>query len=103
MKAHFLLDNLVDKLSFLNLAVSGRTTLPILSNLLIETKQGKIQISATDLEIGITVLIPASIEEEGRVLVPAKMFSDLVANMTDEKISLETKDADLRLKEKNQE
>lgn len=100
MKAHFLLDNLLDKLSFLNLAVSGRTTLPILSNLLIETKQGKIQVSATDLEIGITILVPASIEEEGQAVIPAKTFSDLVANMTDEKISLETKDGGLEIKGK---
>lgn len=100
MKAHFLLDNLLDKLSFLSLAVSGRATLPILSNLFIETKQGKIQISATDLEIGITVLIPASIEEEGQAAIPAKTFSELVANMTDEKISLETKDGGLEIKGK---
>lgn len=100
MKAHFLLDNLLTKLSFLNLAVSGRATLPVLSNILIETKQGRIQLSATDLEIGITVLIPASIEEEGQAVIPAKTFSDLVANMTDEKISLETKDGGLEVKGK---
>jgi len=51
MKAFFLIENLQKKLPFLGRAVSTRSQLPILGNFLIETKKGKIKISATDLTL----------------------------------------------------
>lgn len=97
MRAVFLSDNLRDHLSFLNLAVSSRATLPILSNILIETKKGKLVFSATDLEIGASVGIAASIEEEGAITVPAKTFSDLVSNINDDKITIDANNGNLNL------
>src|SRR5665811_2185019 len=88
MKATLLAENLQKKISFLNHAVSTRSQLPILSNILIETKKGKLKMSATDLEIGIITHVPANIEEEGSVTVPAKTFSELVANINEGKIEL---------------
>ena len=66
MKITFLSDNLQNKISFLNHAVSIRGQLPIFSNFLLEAKKGKLTISATDLEIGISSSIPVNIEKEGR-------------------------------------
>jgi len=88
MKVVFLSSNLSAKLSFLNHAVSQRGQLPILSNILLETKAGKFFLSATDLEIGIQTSITANIEEEGRITTPAKNFSELISNLTDEKVTL---------------
>ncbi|MBI3985271.1 MAG: DNA polymerase III subunit beta [Candidatus Levybacteria bacterium] len=101
MKVSFLSDNLTKKISFINHAVSVRSQLPILSNFLLEAKNGKLTISATDLEIGIISSITANTEEEGLVTVPAKNFSDLFSNIVSQKISLETEGNVLKLKGKN--
>ena len=100
MIVSFLTDNLRGKISFLNHAVSNNSQLEILSNFLLKTSKGKLYISATDLEIGISSSVPASIEEEGEITVPAKTFFDLINNITEEKITLQTKGQNLELKGK---
>ncbi|RJQ38435.1 DNA polymerase III subunit beta [Candidatus Microgenomates bacterium] len=89
MKVHLLSENLQKKLVFLNKGVSTKSQLPVLLNLLIKTVNGKLQISSTDLEIGIQVEIPANIEIEGGITVPAKTFSELVNSLPQGKITLE--------------
>ncbi len=98
MKVTFLTENLKEKLAFVNHAVSTRAQLPILSNFLIEAKKGELIISATDLEIGIIVSIPAVVEKEGEVTVLAKTFFDFLSSFNKEKITLEQKDTNLYLK-----
>ena len=90
MKAIVIADNLKKKVTGVFHAVSQRSQLPILLNFLIVAKGGLLTISATDLEIGIVAKVPAKIEEDGEVCVPAKTFSDLVASLTNEKVKLET-------------
>lgn len=98
MLVSFLSDNLVKKISFLNHAVSTRSQLPILSNFLITAEKGKLTISATDLEMGIISSIPANVEKQGSVTVPAKNFSDLFSNIVSQKITLEAGENVLKLK-----
>jgi len=62
--------------------------LPVLSNVLLATDDGRLKIASTNLEIGITVWIGAKIEEEGAVTVPAKLLSDVVGGLPNDKISL---------------
>ncbi len=100
MKAAFLTENLQKHLSFLNHAVSGNSQLEILSTFLVIAEKGRLTIKATDLEIGASSSIPANIEEEGRVCVIAKTFFDLINNMSEEKISIETQGQSLVLKGK---
>lgn len=100
MKASFLTENLQKILSFLNHAVSGNSQLEILSTFLIIAEKGRLTINATDLEIGISSSIPANIEKEGKVCVPAKTFFDLVNNITEEKITIEVEGQNLILKGK---
>lgn len=89
MKIHILTEHIQKKILFLNRAISSKSQLPILNNILIETKEGHIRLSATDLEIGIIIEIPANIEKEGGTTVPARVFSDLIASLPQEKITLE--------------
>jgi DNA polymerase-3 subunit beta len=70
--------------------VSTRSTLPIIGNILLEASKTKLKISANNLEIGMEVFIKASIEEEGAVLVPAKVFSGLVSKLPDTEIIVKT-------------
>ena len=78
------------KLTHLNKAVSGKAQLPILSTILLETYEGKLQLSSTDLEIGIQTQVKATVGEEGSVAVSARPFIELIGSLGDEEISLET-------------
>lgn len=100
MKAVVLAENLQKKLSFTTHAVSSRIQLPILSNVLIEAKEGSLVISATDLEIGIEAHIPATIEEEGATTVPARLFLEFVTNLPQDKVSLQTVEEGLEISSK---
>lgn len=97
MKVTFLSDNLQKKISFLNHAVSSRGQLPILSNFLLEAKGGRLIVSATDLEIGISSSIPVNVEKEGITTIPAKNFTDLLSNLGSQKITLVLDGETLRL------
>lgn len=97
MKVQLLTANLQNKLSFLNRGISSKAQLPILQNFLLETKTDKIKLSSTDLEIGIEIYCPATIEEPGEVTIPAKLFTELVNSLSDDTLTLETKEKTLAL------
>jgi len=97
MTFSILSENLQKKLSFVIHAVSQRSQLPVLLNLLLETKNGKLYISATDLEIGIQVEIPANIEEEGATTVPAKTFYEAINSLPTGKIIFQTEKNELKI------
>ena len=88
MKVTVLQETLTRGLSIVSRAVSPRSTLPVLSNVLIATDDGRLRLSATNLELGITCWIGAKIEEEGSTTVPARTLSDLVSTMPDPQVSL---------------
>lgn len=65
-----------------NIAASKPSTLPILNNLLLETqKDGKLKIIATDMEVGISTLLPVEVLQEGSITVPARKFFDIVKEL----------------------
>ena len=100
MKVTVLTNNLQRKLSFLNHAVSQKSQLPILLNILFETSDGKLKISTTDLEIGIETILTASIEEEGSATVNARTFTELINSLTDENVTLQTTDSEFEVNTK---
>jgi len=88
MKVTILQESLARGLSIVSRAVSPRSTLPVLSNVLIASDEGRMRLSATNLELGITCWIGAKIEEEGSTTVPARTFTDLVGTLPPEQVSL---------------
>ena len=88
MKATVLQENLARGLGTVSKAVSPRSTLPVLANILIASDEGRLRLSATNLEMGITCWIAARIEEEGSTTVPARTFSDLVATLPGDQVFL---------------
>ncbi len=80
MNAIVLQENLNRALSFVGKAVSTRTQLPVLSNVLMETEEGKIIFSSTNLETSISLWIGASINENGNITVPARIFTETVSH-----------------------
>ena len=100
MKVTILQENLARGLSIVAKAVSPRSTLPVLANILIATDEGRLRLSATNLEMGITCWIPARIDEEGSTTVPARTFSDLVSTLPSDqvlfKLDLQTQTLNVR-------
>lgn len=88
MKVTVLQENLTRGLSIVSKAVSPRSTLPVLANVLITSDEGRLRLSATNLELGITCWIPARIEEEGSTTVPARTFNDLVSTLPADQVLL---------------
>ena len=88
MKVTVLQENLARGLGIVSKAVSPRSTLPVLANVLIASDEGRLRLSATNLEMGITCWIPARIEEEGSTTVPARTFGDLVSTLPGDQVSL---------------
>jgi DNA polymerase III subunit beta len=78
--------------------VAKQTTLPILNNILIETKKSGLLFSATNLEIGTQVKIGSKNEKEGKITIPSKLISTFVNNLPqEENITLETSGDSLKI------
>ncbi|HSO12431.1 MAG TPA: DNA polymerase III subunit beta [Anaerolineales bacterium] len=88
MKVTVLQENLARGLGIVLKAVSPRSTLPVLANVLVASDEGRLRLSATNLEMGITCWIPARIEEEGSTTVPSRTFSDLVSTLPSDQVML---------------
>lgn len=100
MKVILLAENLQKKLSFSNKAISSRNQLPILSHVLLETKEDTLVLSSTDLEIGIEISLPCEVMQQGAVAIPARLFLELSNSLPQEKITLETVDGKLEISSK---
>ncbi len=83
--------NLKKALSLVEKVVSKNNSLPILNNILLKTENGRLKVSATNLEIGINYIVGAKIEEVGQIAVPARIISDFIGNITDDKVLLTNK------------
>ncbi len=92
MRVACLQENLQRALSRVGRAVASRTALPVLSNVLIATDNGRLRIAATNLDIGVTTWIDADIESEGRITVDARLLGEFVNTLPQGAISLTTDD-----------
>lgn len=97
MKATVNTQDLQKKLSFLQHAVSSRAQLPILLNILLEVSGKTLVLRGTDLEIGIETTVVIHGEEEGGITVPAKPFTELIATIPDETLTLQTQENSLHV------
>lgn len=84
MKVSVSQQNLAHGLSIVSRAVASRSTLPVLSNVLLATDEGRLRLSATNLEMGITCWVGAKIEEEGSITIPSRTLTDLVNTLPNE-------------------
>lgn len=89
MRVSCLQEHLSKGLSVVGRAVSHRSTLPVLSNILLQTDRGRLRLSATNLEIGIHCWVGAKVEDEGAITIPARLLTDFVNTLPPERIDLE--------------
>ncbi len=88
MKLSCTQDNLNKGLGIVGRAVPGRTTLPITNNVLIATDESRLKLVATNLEIAISCWLGARVEEEGAITVPARLLTEFVGSLPNEKIEM---------------
>ncbi len=81
MKINTMKDSLLKGIQTVQNAVSSKNTLPILSHILVEAKKQEIKLTATDLEIGVSVIIDGEVSEEGAITVPARKFSEIIKEL----------------------
>ncbi len=88
MKVKCSQSGLAQALTIVNRAVSPNNTLPVLNNIYIKSENGKLLLSATNLEIAIQASIDANVEKDGSLTVPAKIFSAYVPLLSNEEVTL---------------
>ena len=89
MKISCLQENLSRGLAVVGRAVANRATLPVTQNVLLSVDQSMLKLSATNLEIAMTTWVGAMIEEEGSITVPARLLTEFVNSLPNDKIDLE--------------
>lgn len=91
MKISLLKENIENGLNAIERITPKSHTLPILGNVLLETDKNYLKMSGTDLDSAICYWILGKIEQQGKITVPAKLFSDIIRAFGEEKIHIETK------------
>ncbi|MHB9031792.1 MAG: DNA polymerase III subunit beta [Anaerolineae bacterium] len=89
MRVSCMQESLARGLATVSKAVATRSTLPILSNVLLASDNGRLKLSATNLELGINCWIGAQVEQDGSITVPARVLSDLVNSLPPERVDLQ--------------
>jgi DNA polymerase-3 subunit beta len=92
MKISILRTDLAEAVLNVSRAVSNKASIPALEGILIKAYGEKLSISGYDLEIGITTTIDATIQQEGEIVVSAKLFSEIVRKLPEEVVCIETDD-----------
>ncbi len=81
-----------EALQHVSRVVSGRTTLPILSNVLLEASEDVLRLAAYDMQIGAQSTVPIETKEAGSLTVPARVLGDVVASLPDATVEIESED-----------
>ena len=74
-------EKLQEALASVAAVVPSKTTLPVLANILLEARDGSVRLSGTDLDVAVSVSVPAEVESNGAATVPAKRLSEIVREL----------------------
>lgn len=91
-------DQLNRGLSIVGKAVTTRTTLPVLNNILLATDEGRLKLTATNLEVGITYWLPCkSVDAEGAITVPARLLQEFVSSLPNDQITIDANESNYNI------
>lgn len=88
MKFSIAKTELTDILNIVLKGMASRSTLPILSGILVDAAADKVTFQTTDLEISIRHIAAANVTEEGRAVIPGKLFADIVKSLPDAAVTV---------------
>lgn len=103
MKLSVTQENFNKALSSVSRVALSRSTLPILSNILLKTNKGRLIVSATNLELAISQEVVGKVDSEGSITVPARLTSEFVSSLPGGKIEMELEGTKLRIKSEHSE
>jgi DNA polymerase-3 subunit beta len=101
MKLQVLQDKLSNGLNVASRFASTRAQLPVLGNILFTTKKNKLLLSSTNLEISVAVSIGAQVKKEGEITIPSRTITDLINNLPNEVVNLDTEKEKMLIKTEN--
>lgn len=93
MKVSCLQENLAKGLSIVGRVVASRSTLPVLSNVLLATDGGQLKLSTNNFELGINCWVGAKVEKTGAITVPARLLTEFVNSLPPERIDMQLDEA----------
>jgi DNA polymerase-3 subunit beta len=88
MKFRIARDAFLDSLQQVQHVVSTRTTLPILSNVLIEASGGSLRLTTTDLDVGVSGTVDAEVSKEGSTTMPVKRLVSIIRELPDAEVEV---------------
>ena len=88
---------LVDKLAILARGVSTRSALPVLSGILLQASEGRLDLFSTDMELSIKASLATAIERDGEIVAPARLFTDVVRNLPGDQVVVEAGEAAVKV------
>ncbi len=88
---------LVDKLAILARGVSTRSALPVLSGILLQASESRLDLFSTDMELSIKASLATAIERDGEIVAPARLFTDVVRNLPGEQVVVEAGEAAVKV------
>lgn len=100
MKFSIAQTQLQEALQVVSSAVPTRTTLPVLSNILVEAEEGSIRLTASDMDLSIATRAHASVADTGSLTVPAKKLLELVRKLPKEELKVDAKELNLTVASK---
>lgn len=83
--------SLLSSIQIVQNVITTKSTLPILSNILIESQANTLRLTATDLDVGISCVIPVDISEQGAITIPAKRFGDIIKELPCDSVTITVK------------
>lgn len=101
MKLECTQGNLQKGLGLVGRSVGTRTTLPVLANVLLKTEKGRLRLSATDLEVGVSTFVGAKVDKEGAITLPSRLLTEFIATNPDEKVTIEVDGEEATLSSKH--
>src|SRR3954470_4858023 len=87
-------DELVSALGVVSRAVSTRTSVQILSGILLEASNGELRLAATDMELSLRATAAAQVEGDGAIVLPGKTFADIARLLPGDEVTIEHKPAE---------
>lgn len=87
-------EDLVSKLSIVSRAVSTRAATQALSGVLLTTTEGRLTLSATDLDLGLETALDADVTAEGSVLLPGRLLAEVARSLADQTVEIESREAE---------
>ena len=88
-------ESIVEGLQQVQSVVSTRTTLPVLSNVLVKTEENRLEFTTTDLEVSVKTHLSATVAEEGSTTLPVRRLFSIVRELTSAELEIATDEKDV--------